>query len=119
MATKSNSQISDIGDETVTAAVTEAADTPATVLGKNHDDNLSGVMELVTIHSSNEDGGSDAVFVSHNGYAYQIPRNTPCKIPTEVAQGLRDANVTSYKPGKDGAVTEQKSARFAITYQAA
>ena len=64
--------------------------------------------------------GTDAVFVSHNGYAYQIPRDKPYKVPFEVAQILRDAKVTVYKPaGNGGDVREETRARFAFSTTAA
>ena len=115
---KSASQITtlDSAPEVASAAPEAGA---VTLSGANHDSNLSGKQEIVTIHSSPEDGGSDAVFLSHNGYAYQIPRDKPFKVPTEVVQILRDAMVTSYKPGQGGAVTERMMPRFAFSSQAA
>ena len=112
---KSNSQISMI-DDGQTAAVSAAPVVVAGVLtGANFDSETSGKMEIITIHSSSEDGGSDAVFLALNGYAYQIPRDTPSKVPTEVAQVLRDAVVTNYKPGAGGVVTEKLMPRFAFS----
>ena len=105
------SQISTLEDEASGASVVEAKELPSPK-GNN---GLSGVLEVVTIHSSPEDGGSNAVFVQHNGYAYQIPRDQPFKIPTEVAQILRDAKVTSYKAGAGGAFTEKETPRFAFS----
>lgn len=111
---KINSQVSTLEDEPVSAAVAEDATKPL-VLGSD----LSGKMEILTIHSSNEDGGGDAVFVGLNGYPYQIPRDTPCKVPTEVAQILRDAVTTTYKPGPNGIVTPRSNPRFAFSSQSA
>jgi hypothetical protein len=118
MATRSNSQISSIDDVDSSDAVAIATANDAVVVaGANHDDSLSGKMELLTISSANEDGGGDAVFVSHNGYAYQIPRDKPCKVPMEVAQGLRDARVMIYKPGPNGQLTQESRQRFAFFSQ--
>lgn len=111
---KSNSQVSTLDDEVVTPAAA-VADAAVKIVGENDDGNLSGKFELVTIHSSNDDGGTDAVFVGHNGYAYQIPRNAPFKVPTEVVQILRDAVTISYKPGAGGAVTERSTPRYAFS----
>lgn len=108
---KTNSQISTLEDAVTETAAPEAQ----TVVAENHDENLGGEMEIVTIHSGSEDGGSDAVLIIHNGYARQIPRDKPCKIPAEVAQVLRDAMVTSYKSGQNGAVTERHTPRYAMT----
>lgn len=113
MATKSNSQISTLEDD-----VTEGAAVAPVEMSAGGPE-TSGAKESITIHSSPEDGGNDAVFVSHNGYAYQIPRDKPFVVPTEVAQILRDAVVTSYKPGSGGVVTEQKRQRFAFSSTAA
>lgn len=116
MATKSQSQISTLEDESQVAAAQAPVDA-AVIMGQNHDDSMSGKMEIVTISTSQEDGGSDAVFISINGYAYQIPRDKPCQVPTEVAQILRDAVVTTYKPGANGAVVERSMPRYAFFSQ--
>lgn len=107
---KSNSQISTLDDEPV-----EQSTVQATAVNISADTSLSGKKEVVTIHSSAEDGGSDGVFISHNGYAYNMPRDTPHTLPTEVAQILRDAVTTTYKSGAGGAVTERQMPRFSFT----
>lgn len=86
-----------------------------TLTGTNHDANLSGKKEMLTIHSSGEENGGDAVFVSHNGYAFQIPRDTPCLVPTEVAQILRDAKTTIYQSGNGATVNEVTRPRYAFS----
>lgn len=114
MATKSQSQISSIDD--APTHIDAAADLDVPVLaGANANTSLSGKMEMVTIHSSEGDAGADAVFVSHDGYAYQIPRDKPYKIPTEVAQILRDARVTTFVPGESGSFVERHRQRYAFT----
>jgi hypothetical protein len=107
---KSESQISVIDDSPTTESMAAPA-TPTVA----HDAAMSGRMEAVTIHSGQEDGGSDAVFIGHNGYAYQIPRDKPFTVPTEVAQILRDSVVTSYKAGAGGTFTERKTPRYAFS----
>lgn len=110
MAT-AKSQISTIGDEPVVvepvATVSPGVTAPI------------GDKEYITIHSSGEDGGTDAVFVGLDGYAYQIPRDKPFLVPKGVSQILRDAVTTSYKAGPGGAVTERTTPRYVFTTQAA
>ena len=113
MATKSNSQISTLEDEVVATEVTQAA--PSAQEITSGDAAMSGRKETITIHSSSEDGGTDAVFVGIKGYAYQIPRDKPFIVPYEVAQVLRDAVTTSYKPGANGAVSERQMPRYAFS----
>lgn len=114
MATKSTSQISTIGDDSETTPVVESS-AVETLAGANHDSAMSGKMEVITIHSSSDEGGADAVPVGLNGYAYQIPRDKPIKIPTEVAQILRDAVTTTYKPGPGGTQVERSTPRYAFS----
>lgn len=85
------------------------------VRADNADTNLSGKTKTITIHVSGEDGGNEAVFVGLNGYAYQIPRGTPCAIPVEVAKIIEDAVITTIKPGPDGSVIETSVPRFAYS----
>jgi hypothetical protein len=116
MATKNQSQISSIDDEPLVQVSPEVMAANAGIVpAENMDDGLSGKMEMVTVHSSSEENGGDAILLIHNGYARQIPRDTPVKIPTEVAQVLRDAKVTQYKPGPGGAVTEEQRPRYAFS----
>lgn len=111
MATKNQSQVTTLDDA---PAVTAHTDVP--VLGNaNGNPDFSGKMEMVTIHSSEGEAGSDAVFVAHNGYAYQIPRDKPYKLPTEVVQILRDARVTSFAAGENGSFTERSRPRYAFS----
>ena len=111
MATKSNSQISTLEDETVV----EQAPEVATIAGANFDDELAGKFEMVTIHSGNDEAGSDAVSIGLNGYVYQIPRDKPFKVPTEVASILRNAVTTSYKPDGKGGNVERNTPRYAFS----
>ena len=111
MATKSNSQISTLEDDTVAAQAPEAA----VIKGENFDDQLEGQFEMITIHSGNDEAGSDAVAVGLNGYVYQIPRDKPFKVPAEVAQILRDAVTTSYKPDGKGGNVERHTPRYAFS----
>lgn len=115
MATKSQSQVTtlDTEDEAV-AAVAEAA--PASkVSGANHDATLSGKKRTVTIHATEGDGGNDAVFLSVNGYAYQIPRGVASEVPVEVVEVLQNAKTTILSFGQGGAVVERSVPRFAFS----
>ena len=114
MATKNQSQVSTIDDEPEQAIEVIAANA-GIVQAENTDDNLSGKMELVTIHSSAEENGGDAVLLIHNGFARQVPRDTPVKLPTEVAQILRDSKVAQYKPGPGGTNHEEMRPRYAFS----
>lgn len=111
MATKSNSQISTLEDDVVVAPAPEVA----SIAGANFDDELGGNFEMITIHSGNDEAGSDAVNVGLNGYVYQIPRDKPFKVPTEVASILRNAVVTSYKPDGKGGNVERNTPRYAFS----
>ena len=110
-------------DTTVTTiddqpAATAAKATPkaTAVKGANHDVELSGKTRTITIHTSDAEGGHDAVFLSINGYGYQIPRGTPVEVPTEVLHVLENAKVTSYSPGKNpGEFIERTTHRFAFS----
>jgi len=82
------------------------------VKGANHDAALSGKKRVVTIHPTNDEGGSDAVFLSLNGYAYQIPRGTPVEVPEEVVSILKNAKMEIMSFGKDGEVIVRETQRF-------
>ncbi len=114
----SESQITTLEDKTLPKkSADKAVATPeaAVIKGANHDSELSGKFEMLTVFSTSEDGGSNAVPVGINGYAYQIPRDKPFKVPTEVAQILREAITTVYKAGPGGAVTESNRPRYSFT----
>lgn len=95
------------------AATAESAPQAAT----NNDaaPETSGKMVTLVIHRSSGDGGGDAVFLAHNAFARQIPRDTPCVVPMEVAQIVADAKETSYKRGSGAVVTEVVTPRFAFS----
>jgi hypothetical protein len=86
------------------------------VSGANHDVALCGDKAIVTIHPTDGDGGSDAVFLSINGYAYQIPRGEPQEVPVEVLEILKNAQTTTYRADtRTGDVTERTVPRYAYT----
>lgn len=109
MATKS--QVTTLDDDTP-----ESAGAAATVVtGSNHDATLSGKNQTITIHPTDGDGGSDAVFVSVNGYAYQIPRGLPYQVPVEVIEVLRNAKQSILSFGQGGTLMERTTQRFAYS----
>jgi hypothetical protein len=114
---KANSQVATLDDDTPVAAAEAKASEAPIVVGKNHDSSLSGERRTVTIHPTDSDGGSDAVFVSHNGYAYQIPRGTPQSLPVEVLQIIKDAKTTIYQAMPGGQVGERTVQRFAFSVE--
>lgn len=119
-----DSQIADIDDlpqagatESGAAAPAKAAAKGKTVKGANHDVELSGAKKTITIHTSDAEGGHDAVFLSINGFGYQIPRGTPVEVPVEVVHVLENAKVTSYSPDpkNPGEFIERITNRFAFS----
>ena len=64
------------------------------VKGTNFDDQLSGKKVKIEIFEQEGVDGKEAAFVQVNGYAYQIPRNTICVIPEEVAAAVENAKYT-------------------------
>lgn len=87
------------------------------VKGANHDEALSGNKRVVTIHPTNDEGGSDAVFLSLNGYAYQIPRGVPVEVPDEVVQILKNAKMELMSFGKNGEVLVRETQRFPFSVE--
>jgi len=110
----SDSQISTIDDEVIEApkrgkkAVAEVA----TLKGANHDSAMSGKYEMLTIFSGNDEGGSNAVPIGINGYLYQVPRDKPFKVPTEVVHVLREAVTTSFVNDGKGGISERSRPRY-------
>lgn len=107
------SQISTLDTAPKVSAPVAAPDAQE-IKGANFDEGMSGKMEIITIHSGQEENGTDAVNIGINGYLYQIPRDKPFKVPTEVAQILRDAVTIGYKPGPQGSVIERATPRYAF-----
>jgi len=70
---------------------------------------------MVTIFSSGDPGGADAVFVSPGPEAVYIPRDTPCEVSAAVVEGLKNAVMTSYEPDQSGKPIERSRQRFAFS----
>lgn len=110
-----DSQISTIDDQPSAATVKA---TKASKAALSQDAETGEKRRTITIHASDADGGNEAVFVSVNGVAWQIPRGKPEKVPEEVIHALELATVTTYKSGNDGKVKEQSTPRFAFSVSA-
>lgn len=87
------------------------------VKGANHDAALTGKTRVVTVHPTNDEAGSDAVFLSLNGYAYQIPRGVPVEVPDEVVQILKNAKQELMSFGKGGEVITRETQRFPFSVE--
>jgi hypothetical protein len=109
----SESDISTIDDVAVTKSVKKAK--VEVLKGTNSDDSMSGKYEMLTVYSSNDEGGGNAVPVGINGYLYQIPRDKPFKVPTEVVAVLRDAFTTTFSRNKDGEMVSADRPRYAFS----
>lgn len=118
MATnKSASTVTDLDSQSPTT-IQEAGRPEAAVedvKGSNFDGELDGKKVNLMIMASQEDGGSDAVNIGLNGYMYQIPRNVQCLVPWEVAEIIKNAEVTQYLPGPKGVPVPKAAPRFAYT----
>lgn len=111
----SDSKVTTLDDAAAAADVAvagKAAPAVRKAKGANHDATLSGGKRVITIHPTNDEGGSDDVFVSINGYAYQIKRGEPVEVPEEVFFVLRDAKQELMVFGKDGEVVTRTTQRF-------
>lgn len=77
----------------------------------------------VTLHSDGTPTGNQAQFVAVNGYAYQIPRDTPVDVPEEVVEALQNAKMGFLEQvsgsGADGELNyqEREVGRFALTVE--
>lgn len=108
---RNQSQITTLDDDEPVAV----AQPQAEVKGKNFDATLSGKKVALTIHPSDGDGGSDAVFLQLNGYAYQVPRGKPQVVPVELVEILENAKQTILSFGAGGVVNERAAPRFAFS----
>lgn len=109
VTTLEDSQNPDVKTDTEQAPAAESV--KSSVGGGGDQTELSGKTATITILPTGEDGGNDAVPVSLNGYMYQIPRNTPCTVPVEVLEILKNAQTTVYQQGPAGLV-ERTVQRF-------
>ena len=118
-------QVSDIDDvkpQTGAAAPAKGAASKEgakrTVKVDGHDIALSGNKKTITIHTSDAEGGQDAVNIGLNGYMYQVPRGVPVDVPAEVVGILENARTSTFHPNKDGELVERIHNRFAFSVHA-
>lgn len=63
---------------------------------------LSGETRKIKIFAGTEEGGNHAVFVSHNGVAFLIPRDTIVDVPVELIEILSNAITTITSTSANG-----------------
>lgn len=78
----------------------------------DHADGMTGEKMEVTIHAGEGEQGRQAVFLSLNGYGFNIPRGVPSIVPVEVVDILDNATMTKYEPGANGTMIEHEVKRF-------
>jgi hypothetical protein len=102
-ANQGDSQITTLEDEApAQAAPAQAVVAAIQVAPANKTSDLCGRKATIIVQPGNGDDGNDAVFVSLNSYAWQIPRSTPVEVPVEVLEILQNAKQTTYfKQGKE------------------
>ncbi|WP_426106370.1 hypothetical protein [Massilia sp. TSP1-1-2] len=110
MSKKDNSQISTLDDA---PDVDQAASVVAHVVkGNSHDDALSGDKVNIIIHEQEGEMGREAVFVSVNGVAYQIPRGQVCAVPVEILHVLDNSVQKIFESLPNGETRERSLRRF-------
>jgi hypothetical protein len=117
-------QVSDIDDTpskpesvitTSTGSNKRGGSDKRTVRVDGYDIALSGVKKTITIHTSEAEGGQDAVKIGLNGYMYLVPRGLPVEVPEELVKILENAKTSTFHPNKDGELTERSHNRFAYS----
>lgn len=111
-----NTQVSDIDSAPEVATSAAKAGTKRAAKVDGFDIALSGKKKTITIHTSESEGGHEAVPIGLNGYMYQVPRGTPVEVPEELVGILENAKVTTFHPGAKAAeFVERTSNRFAFS----
>lgn len=112
----SDSKVTTLDDSAALAdeiVATKAAPKAAKAIkGANHDSALSGNKRILTIHQTNDEGGELDVFLSINGYAYQIKRGEPVEVPEEVVEVLKNAKQELMSFGQGGQVIVRETPRY-------
>lgn len=78
----------------------------------DHADGMSGEKMEVTIHAGEGELGRQAVFLSLNGYGFNVPRGKPVELPIEVVEILDNATMTKYEQGANGQMVEHEVKRY-------
>lgn len=112
-----DTQVTTIDDAPAAAAPNKPAAAKRLPKVDGHDIALSGNKKTITIHSSGEEGGQDAVPIGLNGYMYQVPRGVPVEVPEELVHILENAKTSSYHPAGPGTteLVERVHNRFAFS----
>jgi hypothetical protein len=112
-----NTQVSDIDSAPDAAAPAPKAGAKRTAKVDGFDIALSGKKKTITIHTSEAEGGHEAVPIGLNGYMYQVPRGMPVEVPEELVSILENAKVTTFhpNPSKAGEFIERTNNRFAFS----
>jgi hypothetical protein len=119
MTAKSVTTLDDVQTQNAATAAGSAVE-DAELLNVKFDDTLSGERALVTIHSEKGEGGSNAVFLSLNGHAYQVPRDKAWNVPAELVEVLDNARQTYFeREGDTGPVVERHAPRMAYSVRSA
>lgn len=112
-------QISSIDDESsvATAPAPKASSGKRTPKVDGFDIALSGKKKTITIHTSEAEGGHEAVPIGLNGYMYQVPRGVPVEVPEELVKILENAKTSTYHPAGNGSteLIERVHNRFAFS----
>ena len=72
--------------------------------------------KMVTIHPGNESDGMAPVKIGVNGNLMLVPRNTPCPLPDEAIEVLRNAVYTEYRE-VNGEFQPYHRQRFSFTIE--
>lgn len=109
-------KITSIDDAPETAAAAGAT-AEAPVAGEliQHNEALSGVRKILTIHPESGEGGNQAVFIGLNGVGFQVPRGKPWNVPVELVNNLDNAEQTIYERNDKGEMIPRVAPRFAYT----
>ena len=111
-----NTQVSDIDSAPEASAPASKAAAKRTAKVDGFDIALSGKKKTITIHTSEAEGGHEAVPIGLNGYMYQVPRGIPVEVPEELVLILENAKVTTFHPSKEpGQFVERTSNRCAFS----
>jgi hypothetical protein len=79
---------------------------------------FSGKRAIINIAAEPGEGGKNAVFIGVQGVGFLVPRGKNWDVPVEVANALRDANVTSWQRSEDEKSWDRiESPRFSFIAQ--
>lgn len=91
------SDISDIDDVQQDTAITSKASRPSKKAVAAEGAPTTEQRRMVTIHTTGDDGGQNAVNIGVNGYVYNIPRGVPVPLPEEAIEVLTNAKFKMWR----------------------